>query len=71
MVDEFKATFKDELFGTDFEAVIADARYIYITSHYSPCMTKHKIEIGEDVNLEKQEKIDRVMTHRIWGIPLF
>ena len=71
MVDEFKATFKDELFGTDFEAVIADARYKYITSHYSPCMTKHKNEIGEDVNLEKQEKIDRVMTHRIWGIPLF
>ena len=71
MVDEFKATFKDELFGTDFEAVIADARYKYITSHYSPCMTKHKNEVGEDVNLEKQEKIDRVMTHKIWGIPLF
>ncbi len=71
MVNEFKATFKDELFGTDFEAVIADARYKYITSHYSSCMTKHKNEIGEDVNLEKQEKIDKVMTHRIWGIPLF
>lgn len=71
MVDEFKATFKDELFGTDFEAVIADARYKYITSHYSPCMTKHKNEVGEDVNLEKQEKIDRVMTHKFWGIPLF
>ena len=71
MVDDFKATFKDELFGTDFEAVIADDRYKYITSHYSSCMTKHKNEVGEDVNLEKQEKIDRVMTHRIWGIPLF
>ena len=71
MVEEFKATFKDELFGTDFEAVIADARYKYITSHYSPCMTKHKNGVGEDVNLEKQEKIDRVMTHKIWGIPLF
>ena len=71
MVDEFKATFKDELFGTDFEAVIADARYKYITSRYSPCMTKRKNEVGEDVNLEKQEKIDRIMTHKIWGIPLF
>lgn len=71
MVNEFKATFKDELFGTDFEAVIADARYKYITTHYSSCMTKHKNEVGEDVNLEKQEKIDKVMTHRIWGIPLF
>lgn len=71
MVNEFKATFKDKLFGTDFEAVIADARYRYITTHYSSCMTKHKNEVGEDTNLEKQEKIDRVMTHRIWGIPLF
>ena len=71
MVNEFKATFKDELFGTDFEAVIADARYRYITTHYSPCMTKKRNEYGEDVNLEKQEKIDRVMTHKIWGIPLF
>ena len=71
MVEEFKATFNDELFGTDFEAVIADARYRYITEHYSPCMKKHKNEYGEDVNLEKQEKIDRVMTHKIWGIPLF
>ena len=71
MVEEFKATFNDELFGTDFEAVIADARYRYITEHYSPCMKKHKNEYGEDVNLEKQEKIDKVMTHKIWGIPLF
>ena len=71
MVEEFKASFNDELFGTDFEAVIADARYRYITDHYSPCMKKHKNEFGEDVNLEKQEKIDRIMTHKIWGIPLF
>ena len=71
MVEEFKATFNDELFGTDFEAVIADARYRYITSHYSPYMTKHKNQIGEDTNLERQEKIDRVMTHKIFGIPLF
>lgn len=71
MVNEFKATFKDELFGTDFEAVIADARYRYITSHYSPCITKHKNAYGEDVNLEKQDNIDKVMTHKIWGIPLF
>ncbi|MEG1711384.1 MAG: hypothetical protein RR316_06285, partial [Clostridia bacterium] len=26
MVEEFKATFSDEIFGTDFEALVADSR---------------------------------------------
>ena len=35
MVEEFKGTFHNELFGTDFEALIADARYKYITKKIS------------------------------------
>jgi ferrous iron transport protein B len=41
-VEEFKTDFNDELFGTDFEALIADARYKYIAENYSPLMKKSK-----------------------------
>ncbi len=73
MVDEFKKTFKDETFGDDFEALIADARYQYISKNYSGVLVKankEKKEEGEVV-LTKSDKIDRVLTHRIWAIPIF
>lgn len=67
MVDEFKATFKNELFGTDLEALIADARYKYITANCSVAVTRKKSK--EDMT--KSDKIDKVLTHRIFGIPIF
>jgi len=67
MVDEFKATFKNELFGTDLEALIADARYKYITANCSIAVTRKKSK--EDMT--KSDKIDKVLTHRIFGIPIF
>ena len=39
MVEEFKKTFKDDVFGTDFEAIVADARYKYISKNYSSVVT--------------------------------
>ena len=68
MVDEFKSTFKDDTFGTDLEAVVADARYKYISANYSTAYT-HKGAKGE--KLTKSDKADKVLTHRIWGIPIF
>ena len=38
MVDEFKKTFKSDLFGTDFEALIADGRYSYISANFAPVL---------------------------------
>ena len=67
MVDEFKATFKSELFGTDLEALIADARYKYITANCSIAVTRKKSK--EDMT--RSDKIDKVLTHRIFGIPIF
>lgn len=67
-VDAFKATFSDETFGSDFEAVVADARYKYISANYSVVLEKHKKEEG---NLSKSDKADKVLTHKIWGIPIF
>lgn len=34
IVEEFKHTFNDDVFGNDFEALIADARYKYISKHF-------------------------------------
>lgn len=69
MVEEFKKTFNDETFADDFEALVADARYKYISENYSTTITKHKS--SEEKKLTKSDKIDRVLTHRIWGIPIF
>ncbi len=69
MVEEFKKSFRNDIFGSDFEAMIADARYKYITKNYSPALKRRrKVEVGA---LTKSDKIDRVLTHKVWGIPIF
>ena len=67
MIDEFKATFKNDVFGDDFEALVADARYRYISKHYSSALTRHK----KNDNLTRSDKVDKVLTHKFWGIPFF
>ncbi len=68
MVEEFKKSFNDEVFGTDFEAFIADGRYKYITKNYSSVLTRKY----SDVKMEKpSDKIDRVLTNKWAGIPIF
>lgn len=69
MVEEFKKTFKDDVFGTDFEAIVADSRYKYISKNYSTVLTKK--EKNEKEKLSKSDKVDKVLTHKIWGIPIF
>ena len=67
MVEEFKNTFSDETFGDDFEALVADARYKYISKNFSKSFIK-----GErKENLTKSDKIDKVLTNRWAGIPIF
>lgn len=68
MVESFKKTFTDELFGNDFEALIADGRYKYITNNFSVVM-QHKNP--DRFRLTKSDRIDKVLTHKIWGIPIF
>lgn len=69
MVEEFKKTFKDDVFGTDFEAIVADARYKYISKNYSSVVTKKKK--NEKEKLSVSDKADKVLTHKVWGIPIF
>ncbi|WP_251617862.1 ferrous iron transporter B [Pumilibacter muris] len=61
-----KETFEKLSGGEDFEAVIADERYKYISQNLSVAKTKTKKE-----KLTKSDKIDRVLTHRVFAIPIF
>ncbi len=67
MVDEFKATFKDDTFGDDLEAVVADARYKYISANYSTAYRRKE----RREQLSRSDKADKILTHKVWGIPIF
>lgn len=53
--------------GTDREAALADMRYTYIEKVCADCVTRHQ-ETKEQI---RSEKIDRVLTHKYFGIPIF
>lgn len=69
VVEKFKQTFDDDTFDNDFEAMIADERYKYISKNFSIALTKN--EATKDVKMTKSDKADRVLTSKIWGIPIF
>jgi ferrous iron transport protein B len=52
--------------GSDLESDIADERYKYISSHFSSVKSKSEKQV-----MTKSDKIDKVLTHRIWAIPIF
>ena len=68
MIEEFKKTFKDDTFGSDFEALIADGRYKYISENFAKTMDK---KVKDVTQMTYSDKADRVLTHKIWGIPIF
>ena len=68
MVAAFKKTFNDSVFGSDFEAMVADARYKYISKNFAPVVTyKNK----DKLKMTPSDKADKVLTHKVWGIPIF
>ena len=71
MVEEFKKTFKDETFGDDIEAIIADERYNYIAKNFSKVITKHEVKDKDKVKENKSDRIDKVLTHKVWGLVIF
>ena len=71
MVDEFKKTLDDEVFGDDIEAIVADERYKYISNNFSKAITKHVQDEKEHVKENKSDRIDKVMTHKVWGLLIF
>ena len=71
MVDEFKKTFNDDVFGDDIEAVIADSRYKYITAEFAKALTRHRRKDDTDVISTQSDCIDRFLTHKVWGLLFF
>ena len=70
-VEAYKETFHDEIFGDDFEAIVADSRYRYITSNFTPAL-KHNVNYDELVSGgTKSDKIDKVFTNKWASIPIF
>lgn len=62
-----KAALEKAAGGEDLEAVIADERYKYISSNLADV----KVKSAGKERLTKSDKIDRVLTHRVWAIPIF
>lgn len=67
VVSDFKETFKDDTFSSDLEAIVADGRYKYISSNFSLAKTKG----SEKRDVITSDKIDKVLTNRWAGIPIF
>lgn len=64
--DGAKELFEEISAGQDMEALVADLRYRYISEHFSAA----KKRSGKSA-LTKSDKADKVLTHRIWGLPIF
>ncbi len=72
VVEAFQENFKNEIFGSDFEAIIADARYQYITDAFKDVVVNiDETKVDTNHELTKSDKIDKVLTNRWLGIPLF
>ncbi len=68
MVEEFRKTHADEIFGEDFEALIADGRYKYISKNFAVALIRKN---NDKFKMTKSDKADKALTHKIWGIPIF
>lgn len=68
-VQEFKETFADDTFGADFEALVADSRYKFITNHCTSAVIKN-VNYHKD-GLTRSNRADKVLTSKYFGIPIF
>ena len=75
LVEEYKKTFNDETFGNDFEAIIADNRYHYIDDNFHDVIKISKEKeteiINDSVKMSRSDKIDKVLTHKVFGLLIF
>lgn len=55
--------------NVDAEAEIADARYKYVTTHFSSALTRARKQDYDA--LSPSNKADKVLTHKWFGIPIF
>ncbi|MBW7885808.1 MAG: ferrous iron transport protein B, partial [Caldilineaceae bacterium] len=56
----------ESTYGEDAETLIADQRYAFISRVVAASVTRPARAI-----MRRSEQIDRVLTHRVWGVPIF
>ena len=66
-VEKLKQQEPQDEFEGDYEAKVADERYKFISKRFANTVVKAE----KEEKLTKSDKIDKVLTHRIWGIPIF
>lgn len=66
IIEKIVKSMEDAL-GTDREAALADMRYTFIEQLVEDCVVKHHESAGQ----VRSEKIDRWLTHKYLGIPIF
>ncbi len=78
IVNNEKSQYNDEVFGNDFEAIIADDRYKYISKEFKDVKTRlvdGQVKSINDIQVKDKltisDKIDKVLTNKWAGIPIF
>lgn len=66
IIEKIVSSMEDAL-HTDREAALADMRYSYIEEVVAVCVNKKNKSYAQ----ERSEKLDRILTHKYLGIPLF
>ncbi|MDR0697139.1 MAG: ferrous iron transport protein B [Christensenellaceae bacterium] len=66
-IDSIKAKSDFPEYNNDYESIVADLRYKYISSNFS----NHQKKNASNKSVSKTEKADKLLTHKIWGIPIF
>lgn len=66
LAKSLKEKMPEDEFEGDYEGIIADARYRFITKYFRKTIAKK-----DNSNYTKSDKIDKVMTHKLWSIPIF
>lgn len=56
----------EQLYGEDIDVVMADYRYGFVNKLVRSVLTRPQV-----APVTWSDRIDRVVTHRIWGIPIF
>ncbi|MDR0752285.1 MAG: ferrous iron transport protein B [Christensenellaceae bacterium] len=66
-VNSIKAKYQFTEYDNDYESIVADSRYKYINSNFSSFQIKNI----KNTRVSRSEKADKILTHKIWGIPIF
>lgn len=68
LINNFKETYENETFENDIEALVANERYVQIEKICNSGVKNYKTDLK---SISTSDKIDRVLTNKWVGIPIF